>query len=351
MAYEWLRYCNTKNLKERGNYGVRVARPGFDANNCADNQLIFNSGWPILQLVQMLDFDIEYTMEYRYLLPNGDWSTTLPSGYTLDDTEPWEKSGKRKYSVNTVYARMGQEVRWYHKSSNIVRCDVYRRKVHNLGYLPVFLDSDDVSGKTTNKLLLFNVDLGVDVDYPYTEAALPMVSVPNDYGMKSSSIFGDRVPGLSTGQFSKLVQAVKTEQTAKYNLSNLSGEGMVPIWSPLTSTPSTAADSSILMPYEAWGYGVEGEPVYDGNGNFKKYVYDEGADGGGYYYSVCPATPLSDMFSTSGSFNVNNNSNGYVYSMIGNAVSGQAFKKASLVILRSPLVSPRYDIIEGPIYE
>lgn len=348
MAYEWLQYCNTKNLKERGDYGVRVARPGFDANNCADNQLIFNSAWPILQLTQMLDFDKEYTMEYRYLLTNGTWSNTLPSGYRLDHTEDWDG---RKYEVNTVYARMGQEIRWYVKGDNTIQCNVYRRKVHNLGYVPLFLDSDDVSGKTTNKLLLFNVDLDYDIDYPYTEEALPLVSVPNDYGMKSSSIFGDRVPGLSTGQFSKLVQAVKTEKTAKYNLSNLSGEGLVPIWSPLTSTPSTLADSSILMPYEAWGYGVEGDAWYDSNGNFRGYAYDEGSDGGGYYYKVCYASPLSDTFSTNGNFNTGNRGDGYVYSMIGNAISGQAFKKASLVIMRSPLVSPRYDVIEGPGYE
>lgn len=31
---------NKKNLKKRADYGVRVARPGYDANTCAQNQLL-----------------------------------------------------------------------------------------------------------------------------------------------------------------------------------------------------------------------------------------------------------------------------------------------------------------------
>lgn len=336
MAYEWLAYCNTKNMKERGNYGVRVARPGFDANYCSDNQLIFNSGWPILQLVKVIDFDSEYVTETRYLLPDGRWSTTLPSGYTLNATAAWSSE---KYQANSVYARMGYQEKYYINSSyKVVTAFIYRRKVHNLGYTPLFLDSNKVSGKNTNKMLLFNVELETDVDYPYTEEALPLITAPNDYGMKSSSVFGDRVPGLSTGQFSKLVQAVKTEQTAKYNLVNNNGQGLIPIWSPLNSVPSTAADSSILMPYEAWGYGVQGYITYDSNYN-PRYSYDEGNDGGGYYYMYSYASPVSDNYGA-----------GYAYSLIGNALGGQAFKKATLVILRSPLVSPEYNVIQSPGY-
>ena len=69
---------NEKNLKNRSDYGVRVARPGYDANNCAQNQLLFNSGWPILQIAEIVDMSsmvTETVKEYERITTVVDIST------------------------------------------------------------------------------------------------------------------------------------------------------------------------------------------------------------------------------------------------------------------------------------
>lgn len=317
MAYEWLNNLSTKKMKAKGDYGVRVARPGFDASTCADNLLLFNSGWPILQLCALIDMDKDFETYTRYQLADGTWSDTLPSGYNLIAT--FTESDKPKFGINKKYVRMYVETKDYYDTTYTyeVKGYVYRRKKHYMGYTPFFMPADDVTGTTSNKLLLFSVDIEADVDYPYTEEALPFVSFISDYGMKSSSIFGPKVPGLSTGQFSKLVQAVKTQDTANYVESN---GNKIPIWSPLADAPATTPSTSPLLPFEAYGFAIVGETLHT--------TYDD-KDGG--YYTPLFARALSD----------GGTGLAYVYSLLGYAAS--YFPKSSLVILRSPLVTPEYE--------
>lgn len=325
MAYDFLERCNTKKLKERGDYGVRVARPGFDASNCADNQLIFNSGWPILQLCAVIDFDKATDTYTRYLLPDGTWVDELPAGY--EDMGPsWSSDLYDKVGVNDKYCRKFVSAEAYMNMDTYDEATgvTYKRMRHYLGYTPFFIPADDVTGTTSNKVLLFSIEIETDVDYPYTDAALPMVSIPDDYGMKSSSIFGDKVPGLSTGQFSKLVQAVKTQETAKYT-EDTSGT-KIPYWSPLSDVPSEDPSKSPILPFEAFGFAIKG--MYTGG---DEPSYDE--KDGGYYVPITPramADGGSDI--------------AYVYSLQG--LGEQYFKKSSLIILRSPLVSPEYEEID-----
>lgn len=325
MAYDFLERCNTKKLKERGDYGVRVARPGFDASNCADNQLIFNSGWPILQLCAVIDFDKATDTYTRYLLPDGTWVDELPAGY--EDMGPsWMTDLYDDVGVNKNYCRKFVSAETYMNMNTYEEATgvTYKRIRHYLGYTPFFIPADDVTGTTSNKVLLFSIEIETDVDYPYTDAALPMVSIPDDYGMKSSSIFGDKVPGLSTGQFSKLVQAVKTQETAKYT-EETSGT-KIPYWSPLSDAPNEDPSKSPILPFEAFGFAIKG--MYTGG---DEPSYDE--KDGGYYVPITPramADGGSDI--------------AYIYSLQGQGE--QYFKKSSLIILRSPLVSPEYEEID-----
>lgn len=329
MAYEWLEYCNNKKLKERGDYGVRLARPGFDASNCADNQLIFNSGWPILQLCAVIDFDKSDDVYTRYLLPDRTWSDTLPSGYNLVSTIT-NDTRWGKFGVNDKKCRMYVSTKTYMNSSySMVEAITYKRMKHYLNYVPFFLPADELTGTNTNKLLLFSVDIGTDVDYPYTDMALPLVGVPNDCGMKCESVFGPKVPGLSAGQFSKLVQAVKTQDTAKYNIRSVSGsgDGYLSFWSPLDGVPETAPTKAPILPYEAFSFAVTGIADYNNTA-----VYDE-TDGG--YYVEVGVRGLDNA----------GDKKPYAYSNIAHYPPN--YKKESLVVLRSPLVTPEYEEISG----
>lgn len=327
MDYRWLPQCNTKKLKERGDYGVRVARPGFDAERCADNLLIFNSGWPILQLCAVIDFDKSNEIMERVYLNDGTIVSEVPEGYELvsdtDDDQRWGRFG-----VCSKYCRMYSETRYYmNQEYDFIESVVYKKMPHYLGYAPFFIPADDVSGTSSNKVFLFSIDIETDVDYPYTDQPLPLVSVPDDYGMKSESIFGSKVPGLSTGQFSKLAQAIKTQETAVFVEEETGTK--IPIWSPLESAPSDDLTSSAIEPFEAYGFAVVGTATADGT------IYDD--IDGGYYISRTPRAIGDTLDSGEQSYP-------YAYAMGAQGVEN--YKKSSLVVLRSPLVSPEYEEVE-----
>lgn len=318
MAYEWLDLCNKKNLKKRSDYGVRVARPGFDAYNCADNQLIFNSGWPILQICAVIDFSDGYDTYTRYNLPDDSWSDELPSGYTVIGDVPFTGN---KIGVNRNYVRLFVESKAYSDGENIIFSYEYKRKKHYLKHTPFFIEEEKLSGVASDKVVLFSIDIENDVDYPYTDKALPFIGTIGDYGMKSSSVFGSKVPGLSTRQFSKMAQAVKTNSSAKY-IDDISG-AKIPIWSPLNE-PMEEMEESPLTPFEAFGFAIVGEGVSG------ELVYDD-KDGG--YYSSIPPRSLNDAGGLA-----------YAYGLLGQ--SEHYYYKSSLVVLRSPLVTPEYEEVE-----
>ena len=339
---------NKKNLKNRSDYGVRVARPGYDANNCAQNQLLFNSGWPILQIAEIIKLDnmqADEQLEYKVIttVMNTDtWEVIStetvtsfpdepPAGYTSTNTyeyDPYQYEGEfRLIQVNKKYVRKpvaGTRTSYIypyesHTEGNILTTvdktcvkSPYAKKQHRLGFTPFFCMSEDISD-VSGYAVLFSVDISQDVDYPYTERPLELLRAGKDYGIKSSSKFGSRVPGLCSNMFSKLIQAVKTEET-----SLVGGEDKRAVWSPVEN--ANEASGGELLPYEFYGFiGETSSP--------------NGIDGGVYYRREYPfyisrfsGGTLNDAWAvSSGSYQTIINT------------------KNSLVVLRSPMVSPEYE--------
>lgn len=338
---------NKKNLRERADYGVRVARPGYDANKCAQNQLLFNSGWPIMQIAEVMDLSnmpsveiYEYeirTYSYNSSTHIGVGSTKVvsevsepPAGYTNTYTYDYDVSTMGEYRslmVNRKYVKKllsGSRTVYYYPDEQTTEGDIVTtttktctkmtvgRKAHRLGFTPLFMTSDGLSN-ISGYAILFSIDISKDVDYPYTESALALLSPTKDYGIKSSSKFGRRVPGLCSNMFSKLVQAVKTEET-----SNVGDGDLHAIWSPVKEA-SEGVDG-LLLPFEFYSF--------IGNTN-----NGSGIDGGCYYTRDYPfyisrynGSRLEDAW----------------------AVASTAFQdvvntKNSLIVLRSPMVSPEYE--------
>lgn len=320
MSLEWLARKNTAKLKSRGNYGVRVARPGFDASTCAENQLLFNSGWPILQLRYVVDLEKNGETYTRYEhVSDGVWVDTLPSGYTKQyEYEPVNAV----IGANKTYVRLETlSATYFNDDWDSYTQHTYVRAKHRSSFVPFFIPATDVAGEGEKKALIFNVDLQTDVDYPYTEAPTPLLKAPRDYGMKSTSIFGGRVSGLSTGQFSKLVHAVKTETTATYTASSEDGavvSGKICVWSPLESGYKDAVTENVLEPYECY--------VFTAN--------DTGEEGGVYYEPEAGRIECYDY---------TNASSPGPYAFVGMGQSLSLHEKQTMVILRSPMVSPEVE--------
>lgn len=338
MAVSWYRYLNKKNLKERGDYGVRVARPGFDAENCSDNQLIFNSGWPILQLCKVIDLDDGEELSRYYDRYNNTWYDTKPNSWTNPYIVPEnDMDALFRFGVSKHFARtfVGQVI--YDTADGTGEGYEYKYKIkpHYMPFVPFFIPADDVAGEKSEKVLIFNLDIEADADYPYTDAPIPLLGEAKDYGMKSSSVFGDKVAGLSTGQFSQLVQAVKTQRSSVKDNSN----GYDINWSPLGPNDVIEA-KNYLAEYDAYAFTQEAflENWY---GNWAFDNYDGGFwgpdnaiemfDGDTYPWNNDPNDPQPPPDDTD---------NPNVYQVWMRSFSWQFPQlKGSLIILRKPMVS------------
>lgn len=345
MAFD-LKLCNTPRLRKRADYGVRVARPGYDANECAQNQLVFNSNWPIIQIAEVIDLNKDVETRYVWLnqtyTPNGvtrEWSETEPAGITYSGG--YERVGfsvGKNYIWCQTYSQTGTD-----SNNKVWQKITYKKIRHGLGYPPMFYRSEDISN-ISGYLIITSVDLSVDIDYPYTEGATMFLGSLGDYGIAASSKFGKRVPGLRSDMFSKLIQAVKTEKTSnapvRYgpNPEDISPEAGTLYWSPLKKLESY---EDCLEPYEAVAYYGFNNPfgesdVITQEGN---ELVGFGADGP--YYRDDQAIVRAVPYSGNASGSVFGD--GVAFTDLGQATYGS--KYASMVIIRSPMVSPEYEEI------
>lgn len=194
--------ANKSTLIGRRNYGMKIAMPGFDAQYAGDNQLLFNSSFPILQIKILAEL------------------------YALGATSAEASNGGE--FIGTTSGSNDRVYRWY----------------HGLGYPPFFLvlnqsgimfsanymvdeqyiyrrgDWTGAPVRDGSRVLLCPIDLEQDIEYPYTAKPLeaPMFNELN-YGFKSvefGSIEDDNFNnlGIDMRLQSQMLLAVKTYETS-----------------------------------------------------------------------------------------------------------------------------------------
>ena len=196
--------ANTSTLITRRDYGLKIAMPGFDAQYAGDNQLLFNSSFPILQIKILSEL---------YCLAVGSTEANQGGEY-----------------IGTIGASTHRVFRWY----------------HGLGYPPFFLllnengvmfntnyavddqyiyrTGDYYEGdwptKNGTKVLVCPINLEKDIEYPYTALPLEKPQINSiDYGFKSVE-YGEineqdfNNLGIDIRLQSQMVLAVKTHQTS-----------------------------------------------------------------------------------------------------------------------------------------
>lgn len=191
--------ANASTLIARRDYGMKIAMPGFDLHIATDNQLLFNSSFPILQIKVLAGL---------YAAAAG--SSTVSNGGEYLGT----------FNDGTyVY-------RWY----------------HGLGYAPFFLTVATSGGVTMDgrysvdenyiyrvdanpvddgtKVLICPINIAKDIEYPYTALPLAQSDIRvGDYGFKSVE-FGDIETqdydnlGIDPRLQSQMLLAVKTYDTS-----------------------------------------------------------------------------------------------------------------------------------------
>lgn len=307
-------YYNDPRPVNRGDYGVRVARNGYDASTCADSDLLFNSGWRIIQIVKVI------SEENKRI--HIDETQDIPSSYELVETTVggignWNCAVDEKwfYLPLMTYTYSDPATgRWY---SYVKQYKIY----HGLGYCPLFFKSEfcaDVPGY----YLLTNINIRQDVDYPYTNAPSQYYGGTSDYGIKSKSYHRAEIPesgetrgcGINTSIQSKMVMAVKTEisQAPDYEENGEKHKVPCPSW----CVPSNSnAQTTTIKDYEAFGFFA-----FNQNGDFNDTAKQ-------------PLMEYPVGWSSQGG-------KGERYTLVDQSGAAIVDAKKSLVILRSPMVAP-----------
>lgn len=306
-------YYNDPKPVNRSDYGVRVARNGYDASTCADSDLLFNSGWRIIQIVKVISEENK-----RIFI---DETQDLPSTYELvgeriDGIGNWNCAVDEKwfYLPCVTYDYVDTNTGSYEFKRKQYR--IY----HGLGYMPLFFKSEFCSD-TPGYYLLTNIDIRQDVDYPYTNAPSHYYGGTSDYGIKSKSYNRSEIPepgetrgcGINTSIQSKMVMAIKTEKSTAPDYEYEGEKQKVP--SPSWCVPSDDnAQTTTIKDYEAFGFfPYNANNMYDTAGRpLMEYPIGWSGRGG----------------------------EGERYTFVDQWGAAITDAKKSLVILRSPMVAP-----------
>ena len=346
--------ANKKNLKKKGDYGVRVAKYGYDASNCADNELLFNSNWPIIQIAKVLDVSepiligsTPYPTDDRYELINEEDITVG----AVDRRYAYSKVHMRQYYYGTE-EQVGSK--YIIHSYNFYQLDLYG-KSHNLGYAPMFFGSGDFSD-IQGKAILTNIHLADDIDYPYTSKPMKRWGGTADYGIRSKAYYSGNFPrtgsmygvGLDTNIQGKMVQAVKTEKS-------LADGAKTCRWYPPEDgegEPISEADEfeyySFVSNLAIWtGFnGFEANGGMGGGDEYREiYIYRNSSDKldlgyGPIYYRRWTRSILENREIVGAEIIPADNYAGNVYE------DEAHYNKQSLVVLRSPMVAPDLEEVE-----
>lgn len=165
---------NLSRLLPKEDYGIKISKAGHDAITSADNDLLFDSAWPSLQIVKVLPAVEGDVVAHNLGFPTaafvmgGTGGFSVMFGMDTDDT------------------------------------NVY---VHGL------------SGDTSATLVIYRLDISTDVEYPYTSTQSESTIYNKDYGIKmvksgldiESTDLRDYLIHSRCG--SPLILAVKTQAT------------------------------------------------------------------------------------------------------------------------------------------
>lgn len=292
----------------RSDYGVRVARKGFDASTGTDSNLLFNSSWPIIQIVKVISE--ENKRIYK------DETQDVPDTYIYQYS-----SDGNEYSVDAQYFYLPAKTYFYIDPDTYIQHGYKKqyRIYHGLGYIPMFYCSKYISD-LDGYYLLTNVDIRKDVDYPYTTKPSSYYGMAKNYGIKSKSMtrkslprYGTRGCGFNTNIQSKMIMAIKTEQSESKETSGGGLQQVPAAW----AVPKSSENEQVLSDikdFEAIGF----------------YANDD--TDGKFAQTTVVVQPLSDIengryiVGGQGSFSPNN-------------------LKESLIIIRTPMVAPDYEEI------
>lgn len=178
---------NISNLQPKNDYGLKIAKAGFDALTAADNDLLFNSSWPSVQYSQV-----------RAVTKTAETFTPVAHGLGFPPV---------------AFVMGGSDYQAVMQGCSVDDTYVYVATAFQTGSV----------GDTMGTLVIYDIDISVDVEYPYTATSSGNIPYDPNYGIKVVKGDGD-IESTDLRDFilhsrcgSPLVLAVKTQETVNPN--------------------------------------------------------------------------------------------------------------------------------------
>ncbi len=240
-----------RTLRARNDYGLKIAKRGYDVTFASDNQLLYNSSFPVLQIVMYITGDTQW--EIVKTGPYQHWNEITG---TL--TTRYKHSIKKLHGLD--YAPMVVPF-GYDVASSADRLEWNTRYIY---FEKNFLQQADydaymAGGAKTPSAIVFGVDISTDVEYPYTDDGLEIEwGQTYDYGIKHllTSDVNSTDPadlGLNANVQSIMAVAIKVATNDKPDVSLFVPDGM----SPTQLAPFCFLKSSVSGRWRAGGVSAQ----------------------------------------------------------------------------------------------
>lgn len=206
-------------------YGIKIARRGYDARYASDNNLLYNSSFPLLAIVDFLqegaEWEIQDTGVYDY------WNE-----FNGTTSQRWQYSVRVAHTLD--YAPMIMRLDGDTTLNEYLQWDTkyiyYKRDFFTAGEYNDYINR----GSKKPNLLVIAVNIDHDVEYPYLDDGLPIDwGDQYDYGFKhiltgDPNAAGADDLGINANIQSMMVVAVKIATSDKPDVNLYIPDGIAP---------------------------------------------------------------------------------------------------------------------------
>ena len=158
-------------------YGFKIAKRGYDVRYATSNQLLYDSAFPLLQIVMETkdgDWEVAKTGAFpRWLQHNGSTMTV------------WKHIQRKMHGLGKVPMVVSTGINAYNARNPDVYWDsmyIYSRRTF---FSQAEYDNYMRQGAPVDNYMIFNVDITTDVEYPYVDDGIDTEwGISYDYGFK-----------------------------------------------------------------------------------------------------------------------------------------------------------------------
>ena len=167
-----------RTLRSTKDYGIKIAKKGYDARTASSNQLLYNSSFPMLQIVDVVDDNTMWE-----IVASGKYQNWYSSTGTTSDV--WRHVIKFRHGLGFPPMVVKLDVENTEVFDDTLKWDSQYIYIDKTFYTEEDYNNYKNSPKKVGKMVIFAVDISVDVEYPYFDSAIDTEwGESYDYGCK-----------------------------------------------------------------------------------------------------------------------------------------------------------------------